>query len=219
MNIFIFGRLLMKNARPSEKCRLHTDTQHRPMTLNPRSSVSKQLACKPTLEFSLLLATAPSHACRLACDHNKTVSHGTVEFQPPSSPDLSLLFLWNELKTRFSIQLLPSRAELLALLTRVCHRTRTGNRWMFETMGKPWVRKPKAYDAANGVFSSSTGTADHIVPLKNTALHGTLPQTQAAPQTQPTHFPNQNGALGSFFFCADGRKHNVKTLGVPVLKN
>ena len=36
-------------------------------------------------------ANAPSHACRLACDHHKTVLHGTVEFQPPCSPDLSPL--------------------------------------------------------------------------------------------------------------------------------
>ena len=38
---------------------------------------------------SWLLDNAPSHACRLAFEHNKTVLHGTVKFQPPCSPDLS----------------------------------------------------------------------------------------------------------------------------------
>ena len=50
-------------------------------------------------KFSLILDNAPSHDSRLACEHCSTVLHGTVEFQPPCSPDLSPLdfFLWNEL--------------------------------------------------------------------------------------------------------------------------
>ena len=44
----------------------------------------------PGRKFLLILDNAPSHACRLACEHHKTVLHGTVEFQPPCSPDLSL---------------------------------------------------------------------------------------------------------------------------------
>ena len=39
--------------------------------------------------FSLFLDNAPSHVCRLACGHDQTVLHGTAEFQPPRSPDLS----------------------------------------------------------------------------------------------------------------------------------
>ena len=35
---------------------------------------------EPGREFKLLLDKAPSRACRLACDHNKTVLNGTVEF-------------------------------------------------------------------------------------------------------------------------------------------
>ena len=54
---------------------------------------------EPGREFLLLLDNAPSRACRLACDHNKTVLNGTAEFQPPCSPDLVLM--WNELKTQF----------------------------------------------------------------------------------------------------------------------
>ena len=76
---------------------------------------------EPGLKFLLLLDNGPSHACRLACDHYKTVLHGTVEFQPPCSPDPSPLdFSWNELKTRLvQHPALANPAELLALLTRV----------------------------------------------------------------------------------------------------
>ena len=57
---------------------------------------------EPGRKFLLILDIAPSHASRLACDHYSTVLHGTVEFQPPCSPDLSPLdfFLWNELKVQ-----------------------------------------------------------------------------------------------------------------------
>ena len=40
-------------------------------------------------KFLLILDNAPSHASRLASEHYKSVLHGTVEFQPPCSPDLS----------------------------------------------------------------------------------------------------------------------------------
>ena len=46
---------------------------------------------EPGRKFLLILDNAPSHACRLACEHYKTVRHGTAEFQPPCSPDLSPL--------------------------------------------------------------------------------------------------------------------------------
>ena len=46
---------------------------------------------EPGREFLLILDNAPSHASRLACEHYKTVLHGTVDFQPPCSPDLSPL--------------------------------------------------------------------------------------------------------------------------------
>ena len=51
-----------------------------PMAQPPRSQTAK---------FLLLLDSAPSHACRLACNHCRTVLHGTIEFQPPCSADLS----------------------------------------------------------------------------------------------------------------------------------
>ena len=46
---------------------------------------------EPGRRFLLLLDHATSHACRPICDHNKAVLHGTVEFQPPCSSDLSPL--------------------------------------------------------------------------------------------------------------------------------
>ena len=46
---------------------------------------------EPGRTFLLILDNAPSHACRLPCEHCKVVLHGTVEFQPPCSPDLSPL--------------------------------------------------------------------------------------------------------------------------------
>ena len=57
---------------------------------------------EPGREFLLILDNAPSHASRLACAHYKTVWHGTIEFQPLCSPDLSPLdfFLWSELKVQ-----------------------------------------------------------------------------------------------------------------------
>ena len=35
---------------------------------------------EPARKFSMILENAPSHASRLACEHDKTVLHGTVEF-------------------------------------------------------------------------------------------------------------------------------------------
>ena len=54
---------------------------------------------------NIALDNAPSHACRLACDHHSIVLHGTVEFQPPYSPDLSSLDFssQNELKTQLCL--------------------------------------------------------------------------------------------------------------------
>ena len=37
----------------------------------------------------LMILDARSHASRLACEQHKTLLHGTVEFQPACSPDLS----------------------------------------------------------------------------------------------------------------------------------
>ena len=52
-------------------------------------------SCKAIMEpgrmLLLLLDNVPSHACRLACENYKTVLHGTVEFQPSCSSDLSPL--------------------------------------------------------------------------------------------------------------------------------
>ena len=86
---------------------------------------------EPGRKFLLILDNAPSHASRLGCEHYSTVLHGTVEFQPPCSPDLSLLdfFLWNELKVQLDQHPAPvNPAELRALLTRVYHRTWAGSR-------------------------------------------------------------------------------------------
>ena len=81
---------------------------------------------EPGRKFLLILDNAPSHASRLACEHYKTLVQGTVEFQPPCSPDLSPLdyFLRNELKVQLDEHPAPANpAELRALLTRVYHRT------------------------------------------------------------------------------------------------
>ena len=63
--------------------------------------------------FFLLLDNSPSNACRLVCDHYKTMSCGAIEFQP-CCPDL---------KTQ-----LPQNSS--PLLARVYHWTWTGSRWM-----------------------------------------------------------------------------------------
>ena len=64
-------------------------------------AVVRRLVCLVFLAF-LVWDTAPSHASRLAYETYKTVSHGTVGFQPPCSPDLSPsdFFWWNELKVQ-----------------------------------------------------------------------------------------------------------------------
>ena len=99
---------------------------------------------EPGRKFLLILDNAPSHASRLACEHYKTVLHGTVEFQPralqTSRPQT--FFLWNELKVQLVQHPAPANpAELRALLTRVCHRTWAGSREMFEKIGNAWVRR------------------------------------------------------------------------------
>ena len=65
---------------------------------------------EPGRKFLLILDNALSHASRLPCEHYSTVLHGTVEFQPPYSPDLSPLDFFCGTSSRhssFSIQLLP----------------------------------------------------------------------------------------------------------------
>ena len=103
----------------------------------------------------LCASSAPSHASRLACELYQTVLHGTVEFQPLCSPDLSScdFFSWNELKVLLVQHPAPHHpAELRALLTRVYHRTWAGSREMFEKIGNAWVRKLKACVAAKSGF-------------------------------------------------------------------
>ena len=53
----------------------------------PNSAALMELGRK----LLLLPDNAPSHTCKLACDQNKTVLHGTVPLQPPCCPDLSPL--------------------------------------------------------------------------------------------------------------------------------
>ena len=115
---------------------------------------------EPGRYFLLVLDNASSHACRLAGDHCKTVLRGTVEFQPRCSPDLPPLNFFVE-RAQDTAPSAPS-SQLRALLTRVDHRTWTGSRWMFEKMGKAWVRR---LQACVGVVVMRF----HIVPLKDTA--------------------------------------------------
>ena len=129
---------------------------------------------EPGRKFLLILDNAPSHASRLACEHDSTL-HGTVEFQPPCSPDLSLsdFFLWNELKVQLVEHPAPANpAGLRALLARVCHRTWAGSREMSEKIGNAWVRRRKACVAAEGVFffflNSDRGDFTTL-PLEDTA--------------------------------------------------
>ena len=126
---------------------------------------------EPGRKFSLILDNAPSHASRIACEHYSTVLHGTVEFQPPCSPDLSSLgfFLWNELRVQLVQHPAPANpAELLALLTRVYHRTWAGSREMFEKIGNAWVRRLKACVAARGGFFEKRR---HCRPHRTTQRH------------------------------------------------
>ena len=110
---------------------------------------------EPGRKFLLILDNAPSHASKLACEHHKTLLHGTVEFQPVCSPDLSPVdfFLWNELKVQLVQHPAPaSPSEVRALLTRVYLRTWAGSRGMFEKIGNAWVCKLKACVAAKDGF-------------------------------------------------------------------
>ena len=155
---------------------------------------------EPGRKFLLILDNAPSHVSRLACEHCSTVLHGSVEFQPPCSPDLSPLdfFLWNELKVQLVQHPAPvNPAELRALLICVCHRTWTGGRCMLEKMGNAWLRRLKACVAARGGFFLNS---DHEIShraaqrhsAKNTSLNTSFhtpwhaAQTLTAPQTQTT---------------------------------
>ena len=104
-------------------------------------------------KFLLILDNAPSHASRLACEHYKTVWHGTVEFQPPCSPDLFPFdfFLWSELKVQLVQHPAPANhAELRVQWTHVYHRMWAGNSEMFEKIGSAWARRFKACVAAKG---------------------------------------------------------------------
>ena len=126
-------------------------------------------------KFLLILDNAPSDACKLACEHYKTVLHGTVghvEFQPLCSPDLSPLgfFLWTELKTQLIQHPAPANpSEMRALLTRVCHRTWTGSPWMFAKMGAAWVRRLHACVAAGGGFLNSDPEVAHRAAQRHTS--------------------------------------------------
>ena len=60
---------------------------------------------EPGRTLVLLLDSAPSHACRLAFDHNKTVMHGKAEFQPPCTP--VVFGATSSRHSSFSVQLLP----------------------------------------------------------------------------------------------------------------
>ena len=71
-----------------------------------------------SLAASLLLIVdnAPSHIRTLACEHYKTMPHGTIECQPPRPPDLSQLdfFLWNELKAQLVETQAPAKSRRTA---------------------------------------------------------------------------------------------------------
>ena len=170
---------------------------------------------EPGREFSLLLDNAPSYASRLACEHYKTLLHGTVEFQPPCPPDLSPsdFFLWKELKTQLVQHPAPANpAELRALLTRVYHRTWGGSREMFEKMGNAWVRRLKASVAAKGGFFEQhrhgTDMAKTQRKNKSSTRHLTpchSPQTPTAPQRQTTRGK-------TLLFCDTSRTKNFRPL-------
>ena len=86
---------------------------------------------EPGRKFLLISDNAVARQQACLCEHYSTVLHGTVEFQPPCSPDLSPLdfFLWNELKVQLVQHPAPANpAELWALLTRVYRRTWAGSR-------------------------------------------------------------------------------------------
>ena len=90
----------------------------------------------------LILDNAPSHTARLACERHKTVLHGTIEFDPRCSPDLSPLdffFMERAQSPGRSVSSSCQSAELRVLLTHAYHRTCTGSRWVFEKMGKACV--------------------------------------------------------------------------------
>ena len=154
---------------------------------------------EPGREFLLLLDNAPSRACRQASDHYKTVLNGTAEFQPPCSPDLVLM--WNESSRHSSFSSSRKSRRIASLLTRLCHRTWTGSRWMFEKTGTAWGRRlkglrsrPHRTVSRHGRHSAAQNTScsriRHSVAL-STDTHRQHHKTQTA------RFPTQHGPPGS----------------------
>ena len=94
-----------------------------------------------------------------------------VEFQPqfPRSLSLGLFFLERAQDTDRSASN-SCRSRRLAD-TFFCPACITERGQAAVGCSRTWARvcRPKACVAARGVFSSSTGTADHIVPFKDTA--------------------------------------------------
>ena len=128
--------------------------------------------------------------------------HGTGEFQPQCSPVLCPLnfFLRHELETQlFQYPALANPAELGALLTRVYHGTWTGSGWIFEQMGKAWVRRLMASVAARRCFFFRVGQMEQTasyrsVPLKDTAqFHFEKKRTKMDPEA---HCFNERVANG-----------------------
>ena len=115
---------------------------------------------------NIALDNAPSHACRLACDYHKTLLHGTVEFQPPYSPDLSPLdFFLAQSAARsasFSCQSFRTAGTFDPRVSQNVDRQSLDVRENGQGLGpqagglrcRPWD------------FSSSTEMADRIMPLK-----------------------------------------------------
>ena len=129
-----------------------------------------------------LLDTAPSHARRLAS------LHGTAEFQPPCSPDLSPLDFF-----------VVDRAQNTARSAcSSCQSRRTAGTFDPRV---PWDVERQPLDVREGwqgmgsqakglrchqrLFLNSTGIADRIVPLKDTAqiTSSTRVRHSAAPST------------------------------------
>ena len=81
--------------------------------------------------------------------------------------------------------------RIASLLTRLCHKTWTGSRWMYEKTGTAWVRRLKGLRSGPRRFPSGTDMADHMAPLKDTAQN----QTQTAPQDTDSRLSYPRWAL------------------------
>ena len=140
---------------------------------------------------------------RLACEHYKTVLHGTVEFQSPCSPDLSPLdFFFLERTRNTSVSVSSSCQSLGIAGTFDPHVSQDVDRQSLDVRESGQGLGPQAKGLRCFFkFEQTWRTAAYRSKTQRKTRHQHAfdilwhsPQTQTTPQTQSTHAPIQNGA-------------------------